>query len=185
MNELYQEIERERVANIRPIGLNFLLYDYGYTPKEEEKIDHKKRILKLINEGKNHREVARIVGYSVSHVFRVMREYRQNGDFKPHKRAKMTEELHNMVENLILKGVARAEIEEKLSLSKSTVNKVKRELNAVYDFSWIERSRHISKETEDKCRAMLRAGHTYMYIRNELGISDGTICNIKKRRYNH
>ena len=182
---IYQEIERERVANIRPIGLNFLLYDYGYTPKPEEKVDHKKRILKLINEGKNHQEVARIVGYSVSHVFRVMREYRKNGDFKPRKRVKMTEELQNMVESLILKGVSRVEIEEKLNLSKSTVNKVKRELSAQYDFAWIEKNRYISKETEDKCRAMLRAGHTYMQIRNELGISDGTICNIKKRRYNH
>ena len=182
---IYQEIERERVANIRPIGLNFLLYDYGSIPKIKEEIDHKKRILKLINEGKNHQEVARIVGYSVSHIFRVMREYRQNGDFKPRKRVKMTEELQNMVENLILKGVARAEIEEKLSLSKSTVNKIKRELNAVYDFPWIERNRYISKETENKCRELLHAGWTYMKISNELGISDGTICNIKKRRYNH
>ena len=182
---IYQEIERERVANIRPIGLNFLLYDYGSIPKNKEEIDHKKRILKLVNEGKNHREVARRVGYSVSHVFRVMREYRQNGDFRPRKRVKMTEELQGMVENLILKGVARAEIEEKLNLSKSTVNRVKRELNAIYDFAWIEKNRYISKETEDKCRAMLKAGWTYMKISNELGISDGTICNIKKRRYNH
>ena len=29
---IYQEIEIERVANIRPIGPNFLLYDYGYNP---------------------------------------------------------------------------------------------------------------------------------------------------------
>ena len=182
---IYQEIERERVANIRPIGLNFLLYDYGSTPKKKEEVDHKKRILKLIAAGKNHQEVARIVGYSVSHVFRVMREYKKTGEFKPRKRAKMTEELQNMVESLILKGVARAEIEEKLNLSKSTVNKIKRELNAVYDFPWIERNRYISKETEDKCRAIASGRHTYMKIRNELGISDGTICNIKKRRYNH
>ena len=129
--------------------------------------------------------MASIVGYSISHVFRVMREYRRNGDFRPRKRAKMTDELQNMVENLILKGVARVEIEEKLNLSKSTVNKIKRELSAQCDFAWIEKNRYISKETEDKCRAMLKAGHTYMSIRNELGISDGTICNIKKRRYNH
>ena len=182
---LYQEIERERVENIRPIGLDFLLYDYGHTPKKTEELDHKKRILELITAGKNHQEVARIVGYSVSHVFRVMREYKKNGDFKPRKRAKMTEELHSMVENLIFKGAARVEIEEKLNLSKSTVNKIKRELIARYDFAWIERNRYISKETEDRCRKMLRAGHTYMQIRHELGISDGTICNIKKRRYNH
>ena len=105
---IYQEIERERVANIRPIGLDFLLYDYGYTPKAEEKIDHKKRILNLINEGKNHREVARIVGYSVSHVFRVMREYRKIGDFKPRKRAKMTEELQGMVENSYSQGRSKS-----------------------------------------------------------------------------
>ena len=182
---IYQEIERERAVNTRPIGLDFLLYDYGYTPKPEQKVDHKKRILELINGGKNHREVARLVGYSVSHVFRVMQEYRKLGRFKPRKRAKLTKELEHEVEVLILKGVARAEIEEKLSLSKSTVNKIKRELIAKYDFAWIEKSRYISKETEDKCRAMLKAGHTYMQIRNELGISDGTICNIKKRRYNH
>ena len=182
---IYQEIERERVANIRPIGLDFLLYDYGSTPKKKKKVDPKLRILELITQGKNHREVARMVGYSVSHVFRVMQEYRKLGRFKSGKRAKMTEELQSMVENLILKGVARAEIEEKLNLSKSTVNRIKRELNAVYDFAWIEKSRYISRETEDKCRELLRAGWTYTKISNELGISDGTICNIKKRRYNH
>ena len=182
---IYQEIERERVANIRPIGLDFLLHSYRNTPKKEKIADPKLRILELFTQGKSHREVARMMGCSVSTVFRVKQEYRRNGYFKRRKRAKMTEELQNMVESLILKGVAREEIEEKLSLSKSTVNKVKRELSAQYDFAWIEKNRYISKETEDKCRAMLRAGHTYMQIRNELGISDGTICNIKKRRYNH
>ena len=182
---LYQEIERERIENIRPIGLDFLLYDYGSTPKKEKKVDPKLRILELITAGTNHREVARIMGYSVSHVFRVMQEYRKLGRFKSVNRVKMTEELHSMVENLILKGVARAEIEEKLNLSKSTVNKIKRELTARYDFAWIERNRYISKETEEQCRKMLRAGHTYLQIRHELGISDGTICNIKKRRFNH
>ena len=182
---IYQEIERERVANIKPIGLNFLLYDLESVPKNKEEIDHKKRIVKLLNEGKSRREVAHIVGYSVSHVFRVMREYRKNGDFRPRKRVKMTEELQGMVEALILKGVPRVEIEERMNLSKSTVNKIKRELLAKYDFAWIEKSRFISKEKEDKCRAMLKAGHTYMQIRHELGLSDGTICNIKKRRYNH
>ena len=182
---IYQEIERERVANIRPIGLDFLLYDYGNTPKKAAEPGYKERILELVTAGVNHQEVARIMGYSVSHVFRVMQEYRRNGKFKPPKRVKMTEELHSMVENLILKGVSRVKIEEKLNLSKSTVNRIKNELNARYDFAWIERNRTVSKEQEDQCRKMLRAGHTYLEIRNEVGISDGTICNIKKRRYNH